>query len=206
MTPKERDQMEPADTLPVQPKPTNGEPANLPATVPAVDPDEGLYLPDEVAEKRLAEYMRKVVGPNYCSIPTDTPLGRAKASNAFTGPAARLVDQVNRTLLVQNLAVQIRQFTSKETGEIIIGPRIVLVCSDGLQYFTSGKVPINALRQIMQSMECPPWIPPLPLQVVPWKGTEANRDSVTLVIDLAAYDKACQAELVKEPAAKGGKK
>jgi len=202
----EREQMEPADTLPVSP-PTNGQVLADPVLTAALDATEevGEWVTSDEATEMLRKLLGKEVGPYWCSIPTDTPRNKARGYNAMAAPSMRLKAAIGKTLLIKDVCITINRFETEE-GETLTTPRITLIDVDGHRYSSVGKVPVRCVRDLVLHMDAPPWSPPLPLKIEVFASTKQNRDSFGPVIDDAAYDAACTAAETPVPPAEGGEK
>lgn len=95
---------------------------------------------------------------------------RIRLASILTGEHAAIVDQINTILEVEHVVCSRRTKTDDDTGEMYDLPYFVLIASDGSTYEGYGKVPLNSLQILVDTIGPPPWSPALPLSVVPWSG------------------------------------
>lgn len=71
---------------------------------------------------------------SYCSLDAETPEQKKALFNAQNNSAKRLADCINETIKVQHVFVEVVNCINKETGEVNICPRIVLIDDAGVGY------------------------------------------------------------------------
>ena len=186
-----KDQLEPLDTLPPGALPDPVRPTQLPVKVLDDDGEvEPMYLSVQDQTRIVAGYLGHGNDPVWCSRQDKTPRGRVQVYNALAGQVPRLVDQVNRSLDLVDVIVHARRCLT-EQGEMLTGPRVVILCADGTAYFTSGIVPLNAIKRMMDIVGMPTWAPAMPVRVVPWKGQAKDGHSVMLEVELDLFVDRC---------------
>jgi hypothetical protein len=86
-------------------------------------------------------------GGLYCSRKIETPRDKAALYNAINSPEAQLADCINQRIAVADFIVQQVTIT-KETGEVVSAPRIVLIDTEGHTYSCVSVGIHNALQTI----------------------------------------------------------
>lgn len=71
---------------------------------------------------------------SYCSLNAETPEEKKALFNAQNNSAKRLADCINETIAVKHVFVEVVNCINKETGEVNVCPRIVLIDDNGIGY------------------------------------------------------------------------
>lgn len=147
--------------------------ANEPITTsPVVTDDSGTCF--------LTDSSRQL---SYSSLNPQTFEEKKAFFNMINNPTCMLGDKINMTLEIVHIYAETCEYISKETGESILGVRIVLLDKDGVSYSTSSKGVFNALSKVFKIFGQPhQWTSPIPLRV---KQLSVASDRKVLTLEIA---------------------
>lgn len=77
------------------------------------------------------------------------------------GQATPLADMIGKDIAIRHVVAHRIEMVDKDTGEVSIGDRIVLVATDGAAYGSVSDGVRRSLQLLMQVYGKPPWTPPL---------------------------------------------
>lgn len=126
--------------------------------------DELIPLNDESDGKfpvHLDPSRASKVDGHWSSINEQDDKGKFAVINAMVGEALRGRDLLKESILVSNLLVHVVQLTDPETGEVVEGPRVVLIDPDGVCVSFVSMGVLASLKKIITVVGPPPWTPPL---------------------------------------------
>lgn len=110
----------------------------------------------------------------WCSIPSDTPEGKALTWYAREGPSEQAADLLNQEVIVANLLLHPIQVTD-QSGEVIDLIRAVMIDPAGKCVASSSTGIVNSLRTACQIFGRPPWDPGLRFTVIQISTKSKNR-------------------------------
>jgi hypothetical protein len=102
----------------------------------------------------------------FCSLKANTPEEKAKLFRIMNSPEKHLSDCINQTILVTDVFCEGVSLTNKETGEVNICPRIVLVDKDGIGYQSISYGIYSSVKKLFQVYGVPTWETPIPVKVI----------------------------------------
>ena len=107
----------------------------------------------------VATIMNEQPGTAVCSItPKAGDRNAAKTVfNAMNNPTGRVKDLINKTILVENVLIEVSDILNEETGEIDRVPRCVLITPDGESYMATSKGIFNSIKNAYQALGAAPW-------------------------------------------------
>lgn len=100
---------------------------------------EGFIL-DLTAERKTA----------YCSLQVHDEASEKVLFNAVNNPQKRFRECINMPIKLAHVYVEAVQVTNRETGEISVAPRSVLIADDGTSYTCVSTGVFSALKKLFQ--------------------------------------------------------
>ncbi|MEK5036399.1 hypothetical protein MKY96_33755 [Paenibacillus sp. FSL R7-0302] len=151
--------------------------------LPAVNDQSPVVINDDSAGGYISTTIDSFTGRTvqfYSSIPDDgTAETKIKIYNAMSEATGKLVDQLNRTLVLTDLVASPIQFLSEETGELVDAVRMVVFTEDGETYTAVGKGILSSIQNIIGLFGPAPWKPGIP--VTPVKKATKNGFDTTIL-------------------------
>ncbi len=121
------------------------------------------------------------IGASFFSGSAKTPEEKKLLANAMNNPDKRLADCINQEIAIKDLYVEQVDMV-KETGEVQICPRIVLIDKDGVSYGCVSFGILGSLKKIMSVYGVPTWDEPVTVKpVFITKGNDRRILSLLLV-------------------------
>lgn len=115
---------------------------------------------------------------SYYSIVPETREEKVMVYNAINNPDARLSDQINKTIKVKDVLIEVIELVSEETGELNKVPRIVVLDDKGKSYQAVSVGIFSALKRIINLFGEPTWEEPVVMEVK--QITSKDRKMLTL--------------------------
>lgn len=114
---------------------------------------------EETKAITVATIMNEQPGTAVCSIqPKAGDKTAAKTVfNAMNNPTGRVKDMINKTILVENVLIEVSDILNEDTGEIDRVPRCVLITPDGESYMATSKGIFNSIKNAYQAFGAAPW-------------------------------------------------
>lgn len=140
--------------------------------VPAIYEDEK-FIMDLTAERKV----------DFCTFIPKTEKEKKLLFNAMNNPEKRIGDCINETINIKDVFCEIVNCTNKDTGDVTICPRIVLINEKGVGYQAVSLGIYSALKKIFRVFGMPnEWSSPLKIKVI--QVTKGERKMLTLnVVD-----------------------
>lgn len=126
------------------------------------------FIMDLTAERKV----------QFCSMVPKNEDEEITLFNAMNNPEKRIGDCINLTIEVKHVFCEVVTCINRETGELNICPRIVLIDKDGVGYQAVSMGIYSALKKIISIKGNPAsWKKPVKLQVV--QVTKGDRKLLT---------------------------
>lgn len=109
------------------------------------------------------------IGTFYTSFRGETAAEKAQLFKIMNTPKYKVSDCINKTILLKDLYVEMVSCTNEQTGEVSVGPRIVLIDKDNEGYQCVSTGILSALKKLMQIYGEPTWDEPLPIKIIQLK-------------------------------------
>lgn len=91
---------------------------------------------------------------------------KAVIFNATNNPTHKLSDYINKVIYATNVYIQPAQLTNRETGEVSIVPRIILIDNNNESYAAASFGLYHALERLFLIIGGPSeWKDPVPLEI-----------------------------------------
>lgn len=117
------------------------------SNAPAVFDEDERYIMDLTSERKV----------QFCSMNANTIEEKQILFKAQNTPQERLKDNINKTIMVKDVFVEVVQLQDQNTGEHIYAPRIVLIDTKGVGYQCVAKGVFSALKKIFNIFGAPTW-------------------------------------------------
>lgn len=115
----------------------------------------------------------------YCSMKADTDQEKALLFNATNNPDNRVADFINMEISLKDVFVEAVRCTNRETGEVNICPRVVLIDSNNVGYTCVSIGIFSALKKLFGIYGEPKaW--KAPIKVMIKQITKGERQLLTL--------------------------
>lgn len=101
----------------------------------------------------------------FCSIHADTPEQKKMVFNAMNNPEHRIGDCINTVIKAKDIFCEVVNCTNKETGEVQVCPRTVIIDDKGVGYHAVSLGVFNAIKKVIAIYGMPTWENPVPLEV-----------------------------------------
>lgn len=103
---------------------------------------------------------------SYCSMVPKTDEERATLYNATSNPSAKLSSMIGKTIVLENVYVEVCDMIDTRTGEATKAPRIIFFDKSGKSYACISKGVFGALKKLFSIFGTPDqWTKPLPIEV-----------------------------------------
>lgn len=84
-----------------------------------------------------------------------------------TTASLAIADNLNKTIVLKDIVVQIVEMADEQTGELVEVPRTILIADDGVAYHAISKGVFRAVENILGILGSPDkWTAPVPVKVV----------------------------------------
>lgn len=102
----------------------------------------------------------------YCSMKVESLEDKKKLFNYINNPAKRISDCINEVIEIKDIYLAEIDITDKETGEVSVCPRTILISSDGQAYQAVSIGIFNAVRNMIFLLGEPTfWECPMPIKI-----------------------------------------
>lgn len=121
----------------------------------------------------------------WSSISADTRQGAADIYNALSGASIQLSSMAGQRIRIRDIIIQGRELLDKQTGEITVRPRIMLIDEDGTCYHSYAKGIVTSVRTIVGMFGSPAeWDEPLEVEITPVSvaGTDGGKTYTLKVV------------------------
>jgi len=125
--------------------------------------------------------MRGDIDGVYCSLDLKRPGAMSILLRASQVSDLQGKKDAGIVLPVSDVLMYRKEVTDEEDGEVREATVIVFLSPDGRTMSTTGDYILGGLRQLVAIYRPPPWNPPLPLRLRPWR---TNRGREMLILDL----------------------
>ena len=131
---------------------------------------------DAPVQRLPAEYNPLAdVGVSKTNLPMDDPDGRRLHDMALNGDHPALADSVNVAIDLYAYVIHPYQGVDRETGELFVRNRLVIVTHEGNFYQSGGYYTEESLGRLIRSNGPGPWHPPIKVQVLSFPNSHGGR-------------------------------
>lgn len=118
----------------------------------------------------------------YCSMTAETKEDKIKLYNAVNNTEDTVAKHINEVIEIKDIYCEMTEITDKETGEITLLPRTVLIDSEGKGYNAVAKGVFNSVKQILALFGDPKgWTEPLKVKVRQKATAKGNTNYLEIV-------------------------
>jgi len=151
-------------------------------TGPDTAPPPAVVQVQPLALQWMSEFpMRGDIDGVYCSLDLKRPGAMSILLRASQVSDLQGKKDAGIVLPVSDVLMYRKEVTDEEDGEVREATVIVFLSPDGRTMSTTGDYILGGLRQLVAIYRPPPWNPPLPLRLRPWR---TNRGREMLILDL----------------------
>lgn len=112
----------------------------------------------------------------YCSMRVESVEDKKKLFNYVNNPSKRVGDCINEVIEIKDIYIAEIDIVNKDTGEVSVCPRTILISSDGQSYQAVSVGVFNAIRNLIFMLGDPmTWDAPVPIKI---KQITKNTNSI----------------------------
>ena len=102
----------------------------------------------------------------FCSVSGESAAEKAVMFKAMNNPDFRISEKINAVIEIKDIFAEMIEIVHKETGEIEVAPRVVMIDSAGRGYQAVSSGIFGALKKLIAVFGPPTWETPIKIKIL----------------------------------------